>query len=46
MNITINEIMKILLLGIFAITLTACSDHGHSHDEKPNDKPQKQHDSI
>ena len=46
MNLNTNKIMKVLLLGIFAILLTACSDHGHSHDEKPHDKSQKQHDSI
>ena len=38
--------MRILLLGIFVITLTACTDHGHSHDEKPHDNSEKQRESI
>jgi hypothetical protein len=38
--------MRILLLGIFIMTLTACDHHGHSHDEKPHDHSEKQRESI
>lgn len=38
--------VKLLLFGFCLMMFAACSDHGHSHDEKAPSDTQNQHDSI
>ena len=40
--------LKIVLLGFLLISISACSDHGHSHDDESNshDSNPQQHDTI
>ena len=40
--------LKIVLLVFLLIFVSACSDHGHSHDDGPNshDSKPQQHDTI
>ncbi len=40
--------LKIVLLGLLLISVSACSDNGHSHDDgsHSHDSPPQQHDTI
>jgi len=40
--------LKIVLLGFLLISISACSEHGHSHDDGSHseDSSPQQHDTI